>query len=98
MVRKKVLSVPVTMPDKLNLSDALFIPPEADKYVETVLSYWDYAFAMADKEAIYAPPYHAPNVEQAEEILRLQYPQVAAAVDRVIIARSLARDRVHDRN
>ena len=81
----------VTFPNHLNLSEALFIPPEADKYVETVLEYWDYAFAMADKDYL-GEPYQSIEVEEAHRILDEEYPQVSSAVSRVIIARSLKRD------
>jgi hypothetical protein len=79
------------MPVKLNLSEALFIPPEADQYVEIVLNYWDFAFARSDSEDL-EPPEPTPEVEKAEQILDEQYPHVASAVDRAIIARSLKRD------
>lgn len=84
----------MTMPTQLDFSESTFVPPEADKYVEVVLGYWQYAYEMADKEHVLAPPYFPATVDEAERILREQYPQVAAAVDRVIIARSLARN--HD--
>lgn len=80
------------MPDNLDLSNAVFVPPAADKYVETVLGYWDYAFAMADKVDAMTPPDFDPEVEQAQDVLDKQYPQVSAAIDRIIIRRSLKRD------
>lgn len=79
------------MPVSLNLSNSTFIPPEADKYVEIVLGYWDYAFNRADRDYLESPDVD-PVVEEAEKILFERYPQVSLAVDRVIIARSLKRD------
>jgi len=78
-------------PTKLDLSEALFIPPEADQYVDIVLGYWDYAFNRADKEYL-TPPDASPEVEEAERILMEKFPRVSAAVDRLIIRRSLHRD------
>lgn len=78
-------------PTTLDLSCALFIPPEADRYVEIVLNYWDYAFNMAESDDL-VPPNATPEVEEAERILQEKYPLVVAAIDKAIIKRSLKRD------
>ena len=79
------------MPNKLDLREALFVPPACDEHVERIIEYWAYAKFREGKGA-FAPPLPPEEVLQSETFLTEHYPNVMTAVDKTIIRMMLHAD------